>query len=581
MNTRVNTSERTTRRHKARQTLPATLSLLLALLFILAACTIPGTPLAAPTATNAPVSSTAVAATTVAAAATVAATPTNTAVASPTVPATSPVAVGATPTTARTATNPPATPPASATPARGTPTTGRGTATPGRGTATPRAGRGTPAPATPFTVTAEEPCRGSDLQQQPLPERPATVATVEQGYRCLLLNHVDRKSALDHKVLLNGAWDVFRTAGLPAADVAPLALTGDKEADWKVYEGRYGALVAKYGRSIDTSLLARVALDGMARSLKDNHVAYLDPKLWNRFQMELSGSDKAIGAGFDLAIDEPNDRFYLYEVYPDTPAAKAGLKAGDIITQIDGQPAAKSTGSQGLYNLLTGAVGTKASMRVTRPATGQTINAQVSVAEYAVPVIEARVLDGKIGYIRLRAFSIDAGEKFDTALAGLQAQGITSIVFDVRQNGGGSTDALRRILSHFSHQGPHAITIDEDGNREEENPDPDVPLLGLPWAVLANSGSASSSDITAAFAKDRGGRLIGTKTSGSLGAAQVFELEDGSAIEITVQRVLGPNGEAINEIGVTPDQVVELTPADLSAGNDPQLAAAIAYLRGR
>lgn len=543
------------------------LSLYLTLSILLSACTIPGTPIEL-TPTVAPPT---------AAPTTVAAISTPIPTAQVTTPTTT---ANATPTTipTRTPTRSAATPAANATPTRGTPSPGRGTTTPASGRGTPGA---TPTAREPFIATNDEPCRDADLELAPLPEKAATVATVEQAYRCLLLHYVDRKTTLDHKVLLNGAWDIFRQAGLPAADTAPLVLTGDREADWQVYQGRYNGLVQKYGRAIDTSLLARVAIDGMARSLNDNHVAYLDPKLWRRFQLELSGENKEIGPGFDLGIDDASGKFFLYEVYPNTPAAQAGLKAGDIIEQVNGSPASKGTGNQGLYDLLTGPTGTQATVSVTRPATGAKINAALSIVEFSVQNIESRVIDGTVGYIKLRAFSIKADEEFDKALAKLTAQGITSLIFDVRQNGGGSTDALAHILSHFSHQGPHAITIDEDGKREEENPDPTVPLLGLPWVVLCNNSSASSADITAAFAKARGGYLIGEKSSGSLGSALVFELEDGSAMEITVARVLGPNGEEINTIGVTPNEVIPLTPADLSGGNDPQLAAALAYLKTR
>ena len=568
--------EQSPRRRRGRATLVLTI-LCLGLLLALAACTLPGTPIEEPTATIAATATTTTIATvntpTAPVAATAATSPTRGAsVTTTAAPSVTPRA-SATPTRA-------VTPAANATPTRAAATPTRGTATPGRGTATPVGGRGTPtATREPFMPTADEPCRDADLEQPPLTESAATLATIEQAYRCILLKYVDRNNGLDHKVLLNGAWDIFKQAGLPAADVPTLALTGDRDADWQVYAARYNTLVQKYGRAIDTSLLARVALDGMARSLNDNHVAYLDPKLWRRFQLELSGDNKDIGPGFDLATDDPSQSFYLYEVYPDTPAARAGLRAGDVIEQVNGRDAKVGTGNQGLYDLLTGAVGTQATMRVSRPATKQTLNVSVSVAEYALPVISWRVLEGGVGYIKLRAFSITADQEFDKALAALQARGITSLVFDVRQNGGGSTDALAHILSHFSHQGPHAITIDADGKRTEENPDPEVPLLGLPWVVLSNGTSASSADITAAFAKDRGGYLIGTKSAGALGSAQVFELADGSALEITVQRVLGPDGEAINNVGVTPNQVVAMVPADISAGNDPQLAAALAYLK--
>ncbi len=534
-----------------RKRISTLISLLVVLTIFLAACTFPGTPL-----TPTPL-------------ATVAAT--NTAAAQVT-PSTAP----ATPTTLPVIATPTRT---AATPTRGSATPTRATATPGRSTpgATPGA---TPTAREPFTATNDQPCRDADLSIAPLPEKSATVATVEQAYRCILLHYVDRKT-LDHKILLNGAWDIFKEAGLPAADTAPLALTGDREADWLVYQGRYNALVQKYGRAINTSLLARVAIDGMARSLDDNHVAYLEPKLWQRFQLELSGESKDIGAGFDLAIDEPTSKFYLYEVYPNTSAAQAGLKAGDIIEQVNGSPAAKGSPNQGLYDLLTGPVGTRATLTVTRPATGAKINAAVTIGEFDLPTIESTVLANQVGYIKLRAFSIDAGTLFEQELAKLQAQGITALVFDVRQNGGGSTDALATILSHLSHQGPLAITIDEDGKREEENPDPNIPLINIPWVVLCNNGSASSADITAAFAKARGGYLIGEKSAGSLGAALVYEFDEGSALELTVARVLGPNGEAINNVGVIPNAVVVMTPADISANNDLQLAAALAYIATR
>src|SRR5262249_11763230 len=153
------------------------------------------------------------------------------------------------PTTARTATRPPATPitspttRATTTPTRSTP----GRATPGTpGSGTPVTGRGTPgATRTPFAPTADEPCVSTDLDVPALPEGATTLAPIEQGYRCLLLHHVSRKTTLDHKVLLNGAWDIFKQAGLPAEDAAPLVLTGDVDGDWQVYATRFNALIKK------------------------------------------------------------------------------------------------------------------------------------------------------------------------------------------------------------------------------------------------------------------------------------------------------------------------------------------------
>lgn len=528
---------------------------------LLVGCTVPGRLVATPTTDATPGTPAALATTTEPATPVASATPTATRTATAAGTPTSTRAATAA-TTRRTATT--------ASPTRGTPTSAR---------ATPNATR------EPFTATRDQPCNQTDFDQKPLPEKKATVATIEQGYRCLLLNYVD-KHTMDHRVLLNGSWSYLAQAGqglFTAEDTAALALTGDREADWAVFEERFNALARKY-RAVDTSILARVALDGMARGLNDNHVFYLEPKLWQRSYAQSTGENVIISPGFDLAVDDATGRFYLYSVYPKTAAAKAGLKAGDIINTVGGRPARKGEGNQALYNLLTGAIGTKAQMQVTRPATRQTVRAEVVVEQVEVPLIESRTFPGpkgKIGYLKLRNFSNNSGEEFDKALNDLEQEGIVALIFDVRQNPGGSVGALSHILSHFTHQSPIGVTTDADGKREEVELDQSVPLLGLPWVVLANGSSASSADITAAVAKARGGYLIGEKTSGSLGGAYLYELEDGSALEITAYRVVGPDGEEINNVGVTPHEVVALTPADLSAENDPQLQRALDYLASK
>jgi carboxyl-terminal processing protease len=118
------------------------------------------------------------------------------------------------------------------------------------------------------------------------------------------------------------------------------------------------------------------------------------------------------------------------------------------------------------------------------------------------------------------------------------------------------------------------VTIQPDGRRVPVQPDARVPLLNLPFAILTDDASASSSEVLAAVARDRGGRVIGVKTAGALGGARFYELADGSALEITEERVLGPDGEEINGVGVTPDTVVPFGPADFSSGDDPPLRRA-------
>jgi len=432
-----------------------------------------------------------------------------------------------------------------------------------------------------FVATAAQPCRQVRYTGL-IPEKKSTVETVGQVYRCLLLYYVDH-ATLDNSVLLRGAWAALGPLGkgrFTAEDLAPLAFSGDREADWAMFATRFTALVDRAQGVSDASTMARTAIAAMAASLNDNHVAYLEPKFWRQTLNSELGLEYYPTAGFELALDDSTGKYFLYVVYDGSPAARAGLLAGDIIDNVGGTPIGRGQRNRPLADLMAGLPGTGDTIQVTRPVTGQTETVLITVADVSVPLIDIGVLPGNVGYIRLRYFSYGADETFARALKALQGRGITSLVFDVRQNPGGSIAALQRILSNFSHEGPFGIMIDGDGVEEPIPADTAVPLLGLPWVVLCDGDSASSADVTAAVAKDRGGYLIGTRSAGALGAALYYEFEDGSAMEVTVNRVIGPDREAINEVGVVPHEIVPLSPADLSAGYDPPLLRAVAYLRG-
>lgn len=443
----------------------------------------------------------------------------------------------------------------------------------------PAARTPTPGPNS-FTATTAQPCRAARFNGI-IKEKKSTVETVGQAYHCFLLFYVDR-ATLDHTALLNGAWTALGPLGkgkFGDEDLAPLVLVGDREADWATFAARFTVLVERGQGAVDAGTLARTAIAAMADSLNDNHVAYIEPKYWRNTVSAELGLEWIPTAGFEVALDETTGKYFLYTVFPNSPAEQAGLRAGDLIDNIGGTPIGLGKQNRPLGDLMNGLPGTGNTVQVTRPATGQTQTVIIEVADVDVPLIEIRILPGNVGYLRLRYFSFSSDRSFERALAALQARGITSLIFDVRQNPGGSSAALMRILSHFTHDGPLAITIDEYGVHTPEQPNTAVPLLGLPWAVLCDGDSASSSDVAAAVAKARGGRLIGTRSAGALSGARYYELEDGSALEISVIRVLGPDGETINEVGVTPHDIVPLTPADLSAGLDPPLQRAVDFLR--
>ncbi len=166
----------------------------------------------------------------------------------------------------------------------------------------------------------------------------------------------------------------------------------------------------------------RAAIGAMADSLDDNHVAYLEPKVWRNTVSAELGLEYIPTAGFEVALDEATGKYYLYTVFPDSPAERAGLRAGDLIDSVGGAPIGREQQNRPLGDLMNGLPGTGNTVQVTRPATGQTETVIITVAEVDVPLIEVAILPGKVGYLRLRYFSFSSGEAFDRALAALQAR---------------------------------------------------------------------------------------------------------------------------------------------------------------
>ena len=154
--------------------------------------------------------------------------------------------------------------------------------------------------------------------------------TVGQVYRCLLLYYVDH-ATLDDSVLLNGAWSALAPFGkgrFTAEDLAPLSYSGDREADLAMFATHFNALIAKAQGTSDASTMARAAIAGMADSLNDNHVAYLEPKFWRQSFNSEVGLEYYPSAGFEVALDEITGKYFLYVVYDDSPATRGPARGG-------------------------------------------------------------------------------------------------------------------------------------------------------------------------------------------------------------------------------------------------------------
>ncbi|MBV8668035.1 MAG: hypothetical protein JOZ28_02360, partial [Candidatus Eremiobacteraeota bacterium] len=197
-----------------------------------------------------------------------------------------------------------------------------------------------------------------------------------------------------------------------------------------------------------------------------------------------------------------------------------------------------------------------------------------------VPSMTSRMIDGDIGYIQLYDFGERSAEEVTSALNALLARGARAFILDLRDNGGGLLDAAVDISSKFIADGPIVSRIGRDGHVETDDANQDA-IPPHPLVVLVNQYSASASEITAGAIQDsKIGILIGQKTFGKGVVQTIFDLPGGSAIKVTTQRYVTPNGRDINKKGIEPNIVVPMDYRDVGMpGKDTQLEAALRYLK--
>ncbi|MEJ5197286.1 MAG: S41 family peptidase [Anaerolineae bacterium] len=317
------------------------------------------------------------------------------------------------------------------------------------------------------------------------------------------------------------------------------------------------------------------AIRGIVERLGDQHTAFVDPKSAAIFNSDIEGSFEGIGAQVELAEGGGVRLRYLF---PNQPAEKAGLKAGDIIIAVDGKDITKLSLLEAI-SLIRGPRDTKVVLTIRRDQ-GEPFDVTVVRARIEIPVVETKTLaDGKIQYIALSEFSSIAPTRLADALNKALATKPTGLILDLRGNPGGLLDAAVRIGSYFVPEGPILIERMKDGSEKVYNRTGRYLLGNTPLVVLVDGGSASASEIVAGAIQDAGsGVLIGEKTFGKGSVQLPNTLSDGSQLRVTIARWFTPKGRGIHGAGLEPDIKVPLTKEDAAAKRDPQLDRAVQYL---
>jgi carboxyl-terminal processing protease len=304
---------------------------------------------------------------------------------------------------------------------------------------------------------------------------------------------------------------------------------------------------------LDAGTLEQGAIEGMVEALDDPYSAYLDAETHQLGLSSLEGEIEGIGA--QVAIRD--EQLTVIAPIADSPAAKAGIRAGDIILEIDGKPTAEMSLVEAVLSIR-GPGGTPVRLLIrhqdeTEPVGIEIVRARIELASVR---FEMR---GDIADINITYFSGRTNEELIPVLENLTEQGAKGIILDLRGNPGGVLDVVVNVASHFIPDGVVVNVVDNQGRRTAIEVKPTEVTTELPMVVLVDGSSASGSEVLAGALQDHGRAVIaGSQTFGKGSVNIIRQLKDGSALYLTTARWFTPNSRPIEGVGITPDSVLDL-----------------------
>lgn len=369
--------------------------------------------------------------------------------------------------------------------------------------------------------------------------------------------------------------------GAPANTLTPAVSEAEQRQEafrlfweaWDILQSEF------YGDLPDLGQAARNAIKGVLQHLGDPNTFLLDPEIARVVSEDMSGQFEGIGA---LVQTDENGYLVIVEPFEGGPAARAGILAGDIVLEADGEELLGLSSTEAVSKIR-GPRGTTVTLLIYRPSTDERFTVEVVRERIDIPTIETRWYDDNtIFYLRLREFNATADDKVHQALKEARKQGAKGIILDLRGNPGGLLDVAISVASEFVSEGIITEERTKDGQVTPYMASPGGAATDptLPVVVLVNQGSASASEIVAGAIQDTGrGILVGTQTYGKGSVQKVHELSDGSQLRVTIAHWFTPGGRDIHEEGLSPDVEVTLTVENMQAGQDKQLDKALELLR--
>lgn len=348
---------------------------------------------------------------------------------------------------------------------------------------------------------------------------------------------------------------------------------------WNVIETSYVPPSTKAVVPDDKKLWGTI--QGLADSLGDPYTVFLPPADNEVFEADISGNFEGVG----MEIGMRKDRLTVIAPLKNSPAERAGIRAGDIIVKIDDLETDGITVDEAVQNIR-GEGGTAVRLTLAREGESEFVEISVVREVIAIPTINTELRDDGIFIIELYNFSATAPGLFQQALREFALSGSHDLIFDLRGNPGGYLEAAVDIASYFLSAG-EVIVREDFGDKREEivhrskgyNVFSDN---SLDMVILINQGSASASEIVAGALAEHGvATLVGETSFGKGSVQELVEITPETSLKVTIARWLTPNGTSISDGGLKPDVEVKITPEDIEEGNDPQRHKAAEILLSR
>lgn len=394
-----------------------------------------------------------------------------------------------------------------------------------------------------------------------------------------------KKIAVGWLIVLSFIFGIF-VGGLCVCNVS--ALSNKTYEKLKAFTDCLEIIKKNYVEEVQTEDLITGAIEGMLNSL-DPHSAYLDPDMYRELQVETKGSFG--GLGIEIAI---KDRI-LTVIAPieDTPAYRAGVKAGDKILKINDE-STKGLSLMECVKRLRGPKGTQVTITIIREGLTQMQDITITRDIIKIQSVKSKTLEEGYGYLRISQFQENTGADAARALQALQREnpaGLKGLILDLRNNPGGLLDQAVEVTDLFLDSG---VIVSIKGRDEEEKTSFNAHQEGTmpPWpiAVLVNQGSASASEIVTGALQDYGRAVImGSKTFGKGSVQTIIPLDDRSGIRLTTALYYTPNNRSIHEQGIEPDIPLQKTetaakapikPTDKTPEEDTERDRALEQLKG-